>query len=75
MSFALFDPFFRRLTTMATAPQLRRTDSALGEFSPLKHFVVAKKKISEVFEHLLNYVKETSEFVEGEMVCLSSGSK
>uniref|UniRef100_A0A3B4TE71 Mitofusin 1b n=1 Tax=Seriola dumerili TaxID=41447 RepID=A0A3B4TE71_SERDU len=33
-------------------------------FSPLKHFVVAKKKISDVFEQLLNYVKETSEFVE-----------
>ncbi|XP_071344026.1 mitofusin-1b [Trachinotus anak] len=49
---------------MAAAPQLRRTDSARGEFSPLKHFVVAKKKISDVFEQLLNYVKETSEFVE-----------
>uniref|UniRef100_A0AAQ4RLU2 Mitofusin 1 n=1 Tax=Gasterosteus aculeatus aculeatus TaxID=481459 RepID=A0AAQ4RLU2_GASAC len=35
-----------------------------GEFSPLKRFVVAKKKISDVFEQLLNYVKETSEFVE-----------
>uniref|UniRef100_A0A8C6Q9M6 Mitofusin 1b n=1 Tax=Nothobranchius furzeri TaxID=105023 RepID=A0A8C6Q9M6_NOTFU len=33
-------------------------------FSPLKHFVVAKKKISDVFEQLLSYVKETSEFVE-----------
>ncbi|XP_038128092.1 mitofusin-1b isoform X2 [Cyprinodon tularosa] len=49
---------------MAAAPPLRRTDSARGEFSPLKHFVVAKKKISDVFELLLNYVKETSEFVE-----------
>uniref|UniRef100_A0A4W6FC11 Mitofusin 1b n=1 Tax=Lates calcarifer TaxID=8187 RepID=A0A4W6FC11_LATCA len=49
---------------MAAAPPLRRTDSARGEFSPLKHFVVAKKKISDVFEQLLNYVKETSEFVE-----------
>uniref|UniRef100_A0A8C4ITD5 Mitofusin 1 n=1 Tax=Dicentrarchus labrax TaxID=13489 RepID=A0A8C4ITD5_DICLA len=38
--------------------------SSRGEFSPLKHFVVAKKKISDVFEQLLNYVKETSEFVE-----------
>ncbi|XP_038128091.1 mitofusin-1b isoform X1 [Cyprinodon tularosa] len=54
----------RRLNTMAAAPPLRRTDSARGEFSPLKHFVVAKKKISDVFELLLNYVKETSEFVE-----------
>uniref|UniRef100_A0A3Q4MYU3 Mitofusin 1b n=1 Tax=Neolamprologus brichardi TaxID=32507 RepID=A0A3Q4MYU3_NEOBR len=41
-----------------------RTDSAQGEFSPLKHFVVAKKTISDVFEQLLHYVKETSEFVE-----------
>uniref|UniRef100_A0AAQ4QGN9 Mitofusin 1 n=1 Tax=Gasterosteus aculeatus aculeatus TaxID=481459 RepID=A0AAQ4QGN9_GASAC len=41
-----------------------RSDSAQGEFSPLKRFVVAKKKISDVFEQLLNYVKETSEFVE-----------
>uniref|UniRef100_A0A8C6Q999 Mitofusin 1b n=1 Tax=Nothobranchius furzeri TaxID=105023 RepID=A0A8C6Q999_NOTFU len=42
----------------------RRCNSAFGEFSPLKHFVVAKKKISDVFEQLLSYVKETSEFVE-----------
>lgn len=51
---------------MAAAPPLRRSDSARGEFSPLKHFVVAKKKICDVFEKLLEYVKETSEFVEGE---------
>lgn len=50
---------------MAAAPPLIRSDSARGDFSPLKHFVVAKKKISDVFEQLLNYVKETSEFVEG----------
>ncbi|XP_017262500.1 mitofusin-1b [Kryptolebias marmoratus] len=49
---------------MASAPPLRRTDSARGDFSPLKHFVVAKKKISDVFEQLLQYVKETSDFVE-----------
>uniref|UniRef100_A0A673A2C3 Dynamin-type G domain-containing protein n=1 Tax=Sphaeramia orbicularis TaxID=375764 RepID=A0A673A2C3_9TELE len=49
---------------MAAAPPLRRTDSARGEFSPLKHFVVAKKKISDVFDQLLGYVNETSEFVE-----------
>uniref|UniRef100_A0A671UXA6 Mitofusin 1b n=1 Tax=Sparus aurata TaxID=8175 RepID=A0A671UXA6_SPAAU len=36
----------------------------LSNFSPLKHFVVAKKTISDVFEQLLNYVKETSDFVE-----------
>uniref|UniRef100_A0A8C5I8N6 Dynamin-type G domain-containing protein n=1 Tax=Gouania willdenowi TaxID=441366 RepID=A0A8C5I8N6_GOUWI len=54
--------------SMAAAPLLRRTDSAKGEFSPLKHFVVAKKTISDVFEQLLNYVTETSEFVEGETV-------
>lgn len=51
-------------STMAAAPPLTRSDSARGDFSPLKHFVVAKKKISDVFEQLLNYVKETSEFVE-----------
>ncbi|XP_032428223.1 mitofusin-1b isoform X1 [Xiphophorus hellerii] len=49
---------------MASTPTLRRTDSARGDFSPLKHFVVAKKKISNLFEQLLGYVKETSEFVE-----------
>ncbi|XP_067086103.1 mitofusin-1-like [Osmerus mordax] len=45
-------------------PLLRRTDSAQGDFSPLKHFVVAKKKIGDVFEQLLQYVKEASAFVE-----------
>lgn len=55
---------------MASTPTLRRTDSARGDFSPLKHFVVAKKKISNLFEQLLSYVKETSEFVEGEFVNL-----
>ncbi|XP_061739028.1 mitofusin-1b isoform X2 [Nerophis ophidion] len=49
---------------MAAVPPLLRTDSARGEFSPLKHFVVAKKTISGVFEQLLNYVTETSKFVE-----------
>lgn len=55
---------------MAAAPPLRRTDSAQGDFSPLKHFVLAKKKISEVFQQLLNYVEETAEFVEGERVLI-----
>ncbi|XP_061099384.1 mitofusin-1-like isoform X1 [Conger conger] len=32
--------------------------------SPLKHFVLAKKKISTVFEQLLEYVQECSDFVE-----------
>lgn len=64
--FVLADTSGFRLTSMAAAPPLRRTDSARGEFSPLKHFVVAKKTISDVFEQLLHYVKETSEFVEGE---------
>ncbi|XP_077462603.1 mitofusin-1b [Stigmatopora argus] len=49
---------------MAAAPPLRRSDSAKGEFSPLKHFVVAKKTITNLFEQLLNYVTETCEFVE-----------
>uniref|UniRef100_A0A8C7GP83 Mitofusin 1b n=1 Tax=Oncorhynchus kisutch TaxID=8019 RepID=A0A8C7GP83_ONCKI len=35
-----------------------------GNFSPLKRFVVAKKKIGDVFEQLLEYVKEGSAFVE-----------
>lgn len=35
--------------------------------SPLKHFVLAKKKIGEIFEHLLNYVQDGSQFVQGEM--------
>lgn len=33
--------------------------------SPLKRFVLAKKKIGEVFEQLLVYVQEGSEFVKG----------
>uniref|UniRef100_A0A671V1Q9 Mitofusin 1b n=1 Tax=Sparus aurata TaxID=8175 RepID=A0A671V1Q9_SPAAU len=57
---------------MAAAPPLTRSDSARGEFSPLKHFVVAKKTISDVFEQLLNYVKETSDFVEGEVFWVGS---
>lgn len=59
---------------MAAAPPLRRTDSAQGDFSPLKHFVLAKKKISEVFQQLLNYVEETAEFVEGERVLITGRS-
>lgn len=35
--------------------------------SPLKHFVVAKKKINEIFEQLLDYAQEGSEFVKGEI--------
>lgn len=33
--------------------------------SPLKRFVLAKKKIGEVFEQLLVYVQEGTEFVKG----------
>uniref|UniRef100_A0A8C7NJK3 Mitofusin 1 n=1 Tax=Oncorhynchus mykiss TaxID=8022 RepID=A0A8C7NJK3_ONCMY len=36
----------------------------IDDFSPLKRFVVAKKKISDVFDQLLEYVKEGSVFVE-----------
>ncbi|XP_063056827.1 mitofusin-1-like isoform X2 [Engraulis encrasicolus] len=36
-----------------------------GDYSPLKHFVLAKKKISDVFEQLLKYVEESAQFVEG----------
>ncbi|XP_053490021.1 mitofusin-1b isoform X1 [Ictalurus furcatus] len=32
--------------------------------SPLKHFVLAKKKIGDVFEQLLNYVEASSQFVK-----------
>lgn len=35
--------------------------------SPLKHFVLAKKKIGDVFEQLLNYVEASSQFVKGEI--------
>lgn len=39
--------------------------------SPLKHFVQAKKKIGDVFEQLLNYVQDGSQFVKGEMKSIS----
>ncbi len=35
--------------------------------SPLKRFVQAKKKIGEVFEQLLVYVQEGTEFVKGKL--------
>lgn len=35
-----------------------------GDYSPLKHFVLAKKRISDVFEQLLAYVQESAQFVE-----------
>uniref|UniRef100_A0A8C6WF46 Mitofusin 1b n=1 Tax=Neogobius melanostomus TaxID=47308 RepID=A0A8C6WF46_9GOBI len=41
-----------------------------GELSPLKHFVLAKKMISEVFDQLLDYVKETSAFVDSKKITL-----
>lgn len=40
----------------------------LGEPSPLRHFVVAKRTINAVFDLLLEYVKEGSEFVEGKKI-------
>jgi len=33
--------------------------------SPLKHFVLAKKTITAIFEQLLDYVTEGAAFVEG----------
>uniref|UniRef100_A0A4W4E617 Dynamin-type G domain-containing protein n=1 Tax=Electrophorus electricus TaxID=8005 RepID=A0A4W4E617_ELEEL len=44
---------------------LKQTHSAseFNDRSPLKHFVLAKKKICEVFEQLLSYVEEGSKFV------------
>lgn len=35
--------------------------------SPLQHFVVAKRTISAVFDQLLEFVREGSDFVEGKM--------
>lgn len=36
--------------------------------SPLKHFVLAKKAITEIFDQLLEFVTEGSHFVEGEFL-------
>lgn len=33
--------------------------------SPLKHFVLAKKTITAIFDQLLDYVTEGAAFVEG----------
>ncbi|XP_041119328.1 mitofusin-1-like isoform X1 [Polyodon spathula] len=38
---------------------------AESDRSPLKRFVVAKKKISTIFEQLLEYISEGADFVEG----------
>ncbi|RXM28249.1 Mitofusin-1 [Acipenser ruthenus] len=38
---------------------------AESDRSPLKRFVVAKKKISTIFDHLLEYITEGADFVEG----------
>lgn len=35
--------------------------------SPLKHFVLAKKTITAIFDQLLDYVTEGAAFVEGEL--------
>ncbi|KAM6443515.1 mitofusin-1 isoform 2-T4 [Liasis olivaceus] len=45
--------------------------------SPLKHFVLAKKKITAIFEELLNYVTEGANFVEetyknSELECIAT---
>ncbi|KAK1798004.1 hypothetical protein P4O66_000510 [Electrophorus voltai] len=42
---------------------LLRREMDQDDRSPLKHFVLAKKKICEVFEQLLSYVEEGSKFV------------
>lgn len=39
---------------------------AEADASHLQHFVVAKRTISAVVDQLLEFVKEGSEFVEGE---------
>ena len=41
------------------------------DISPLKHFVVAKRTISTIFDQLQEFVREGSGFVEGECVCIS----
>ncbi|MGH0121224.1 UNVERIFIED_CONTAM: hypothetical protein FKN15_071564 [Acipenser sinensis] len=38
---------------------------AESDRSPLKHFVVAKKKISTIFDQLLEYITKGADFVEG----------
>lgn len=35
------------------------------DVSPLQHFVVAKRTISALFQQLLEFVREGSDFVEG----------
>uniref|UniRef100_A0A6Q2XC36 Dynamin-type G domain-containing protein n=1 Tax=Esox lucius TaxID=8010 RepID=A0A6Q2XC36_ESOLU len=40
-----------------------------GDSSPLMHFVVAKRTINGIFDQLLDYVKEGSEFVEETWHC------
>lgn len=35
------------------------------DVSPLQHFVVAKRTISAMFQQLLEFVREGSDFVEG----------
>lgn len=35
--------------------------------SPLKHFVLAKKTITAIFDQLLDYVTEGATFVEGQL--------
>ncbi|KAJ8011452.1 hypothetical protein DPEC_G00058360 [Dallia pectoralis] len=40
-----------------------------GDFSPLMHFVVAKRTINGIFDQLLDFVKEGSEFVEETWRC------
>lgn len=41
------------------------------EVSPLQHFVVAKRTISAMFQQLLEFVREGSDFVEGKMQLLT----
>jgi len=38
------------------------------DVSPLQHFVVAKRTISAMFQQMLEYVREGSDFVEGKMI-------
>lgn len=42
--------------------------------SPLKHFVLAKKRITAIFEELLDYVTEGTTFVEGWLLLKGIGN-
>uniref|UniRef100_A0AAR2II37 Dynamin-type G domain-containing protein n=1 Tax=Pygocentrus nattereri TaxID=42514 RepID=A0AAR2II37_PYGNA len=60
-----------RQNSTLEVPLLSVVNMAEEDASPLQHFVVAKRTISTVFDQLLEFVKEGSEFVEGELTRLT----